>query len=289
MGYLTVGGGHRIHFEDWGNPDGQPIVFLHGGPGFGFHETDKNFFSADRHRVLFFDQRGAGKSLPLGGLEANTTVDIIQDILLLMDHVGMSEATMFGGSWGSSLAVLMAIMHPARVSDLVLRGFFPANNSCVMEMVSPSTVDRNKAEHSDFMAVSNAATRENFLKTYFEALSSDSEEKQRQASRKWSSYCAHLGGITLPEDAPIDLNHSILTVWYALNTFFLPDNYILENADKVSCTAYLVHGARDFLCPPKYALDLQRHMPQLSLEIVDAGHSSMEQEIFSRLKRHMLR
>ncbi len=282
MAYLTVDGGHTLYYELIGSPEGANIVFLHGGPGFGFRDQDKEFFSVEKHHVLLFEQRGAGRSTPRGELKENTTDHLIADIVRLMDHAGMASATMFGGSWGSSLALLMAIRHPDRVDRIVMRGFFPATRSCVHAMLSPEVRHTYPTESNRF--TEGGLTEENFVRHYFDLLNSGSEVQKQAAAMTWSSHCALLGQIEMPPDAQVEVNHCLLTTWYAMHDFFLPADYITANAHLVKCEAYLVHGAWDMLCPLKYALELQARIPQLALEVVDAGHSSLDHEIFERLK-----
>ena len=130
-GFLPVGDGHTLYYETYGNPEGIPVVFLHGGPGMGCAESDRRFFVPENYYVILFDQRGCKRSTPFGSLENIEPFDHAKDITVLLDHVGIEKAWLFGGSWGSSLAMIYAIQNPERVSGLVLRGFFPANKDCV--------------------------------------------------------------------------------------------------------------------------------------------------------------
>ena len=126
-GYIDVSGGHSLYFELYGNPNGIPVLFLHGGPGAGFSEKDKQFFNKRIYNVIFFDQRGASRSKPFGSIENNTTQDLVSDINEILDYLGFDRIFVFGGSWGSSLALVYAIHHPERVKGLIIRGIWLAN------------------------------------------------------------------------------------------------------------------------------------------------------------------
>ena len=286
MPFYDTQEGHSVYYEQWGSPSGNNVVFLHGGPGYGCQPGDFEFFDPAKHHVLFHDQRGSGKSTPIGNLEHNNTYALLQDVIHLMDHVSMDKAHIFGGSWGSALAVILAIHYPERVKSLVLRGFFPANNAVLDDMTSPWAQLHFENRFNDFISSVPSHYHNRVIDFYHEQIAYGSTQEAQKMAQKWHTWGAVLGNIDSPQGYS-DRNHALLTTYYAVNRFFIEDDYIFKRAGEITVPVYLVHGIYDFLCPVKYAIKLQQVLPNAMVELVTAGHSSRDPQIRTRLIRHM--
>lgn len=290
-GFLDVGGGHSLCWEESGRADGVPVVFLHGGPGAGASPVHRQFFDPSHYRVVIFDQRGAGRSTPLGSLDANTTPDLVADIELLRGHLGVDRWIVFGGSWGSTLALAYAEHHPGRCLALVLRGIF---------LGRPAEIDwflygiRNVFPEPwhEFASFIPEAERGDLLSAYHRRLVDPDPGVHLPAARRWSVYegsCSTL----LPNPAlvadfaseRVALGLARIEAHYFANRLFLPEGFLLANVGRVRhIPAVIVQGRYDAVCPPATAHDLHCAWPEARYEIVDdAGHSAFEPGIRSRL------
>ena len=285
--HLDVGNGHSIYFEEYGNPNGIKILFLHGGPGLGFSEHDKAIFDRDKFYVLFIDQRGCGKSLPKGALDHNTTGDLISDIDRILEHLKIDSITIFGGSWGATLAVLYAANNPDKVSKLILRGFFPATKECTdvfirgqIKQSHPKTWER-VASH----VPNHSSGRE--AEFYFHEIN-QSADNAKNLGYEWARYGLSLSRKQITDEEldfilkleKVDLEGICIELNYALNEFFVTDGYIYEQARKINNTpTVIIHGKYDYNCPPNYAEKLASIITGSKLIIVDAGHSVSEKTI----------
>ncbi|MBL0141535.1 MAG: prolyl aminopeptidase [Betaproteobacteria bacterium] len=296
-GYLQRDGEHRLYWEESGNPQGVPVVFLHGGPGAGAGPVHRQFFDPAHYRIVIFDQRGAGRSTPLGSLEANTTPDLVADIERLRESLGIEQWMVFGGSWGSTLAIAYAEHHPARCLALVLRGIF---------LGRPAEIDwflngiRNVFPEPwrEFAAFIPEAERGDLLGAYHRRLTDPDPAIHLPAARRWSVYegsCSTL----LPNPAlvadfasdRVALGLARIEAHYFVNRLFLPDDFLLANIDRIRhIPAVIVQGRYDVVCPAVTADDLHRAWPEAEYQIVsDAGHSAFEPGIRSRLVAAMER
>ncbi|MAG57209.1 MAG: prolyl aminopeptidase [Planctomycetes bacterium] len=290
-GFLKVGAPHEIWFEECGNPNGEPFVFLHGGPGAGCSEKDRRFFDPSAFRIVLFDQRGCGRSRPAGELENNTTDAIIADIESLREERGIETWHVFGGSWGSTLALAYAQAHPERVRSLVLRGIWLLRQEELvwwlygMRWVQPELWEQF-AHHIP------ENERDDLLSAYWKRLTGDDRAVALAAARSWSIYegsCCTL----LPNEefsgafAEDDLawNLARLEAHWFRNVRFDPDDRLLRDIDKIRhLPAFAVHGRYDVVCPVRNLHDLRTAWPELSWRIVgDAGHSSHEPGITEQL------
>lgn len=293
-GYFEVSNGHSLYFEMYGNPKGIPILFLHGGPGAGFSDKDKKFFDKDRYNVLFFDQRGSSRSKPFGSIENNTTQDLISDINLLMDSVGFEKAYVFGGSWGSSLALVYAITHPEKVMGLIIRGIWLANqygldhymNGGIKEFF-PDVWDR---------FVSLVPDGENPVDYYLDKMLSDDKKASDKYAYEWAYYELSFYTINKIDDPATLLNSlsfkslAILEAHYIKNKCFIPEDFIMKNVDKiVNIKTAIVQGRYDFICPPAQAFRLHSGLNDSVLNITNAGHSSSDEENTKALIRELKR
>ena len=285
-GTLQVSSLHCIYYEQSGNPEGKPVVFLHGGPGGGTDPKQRRFFDPDAYRIVLFDQRGCGKSTPHAELRENTTWDLVADIEKLRAHLGIERWQVFGGSWGSTLALAYAQTHPKRVSELVLRGIFLLRRSELLWFYQDgaSALFPDAWEH--FLAPIPAAERGDLMRAYYRRLTGDDEVVRREAARAWSvweastsfliprpDFIAHAAG----DD--FSLAFARIEAHYFVHRGFLErEQQLLENVGRLrQIPSIIVQGRYDVVCPLHSAWQLHRAWPEADLVIVpDAGHSAFE-------------
>ena len=290
-GMLELEAPHRMYYEQSGNPRGVPVVFLHGGPGAGASAVHRQFFDPAFYRIVVLDQRGAGRSTPLGCIEDNTTPKLIEDLERLRKHLGIDRWMVFGGSWGSTLALAYAEHHPERCLALVLRGIF---------LCRPSEIDwflygvRNVFPEAwrAFSGYVPEEERGDLLAAFHKRLVHPDPVVHMPAARCWSIYegsCSTL----LPNPAlvadfasdRVALGLARIEAHYFRHDIFLPENFLLENAPRLKpIPGVIVQGRYDAVCPPVSADDLHRAWPEAEYIVVpDAGHSAFEPGIRSRL------
>jgi len=283
-GYLPLSDNHVMYWEQVGNPRGKPVVFLHGGPGAGAGAVHRRFFDPAIWRVIIFDQRGAGRSKPLGGLAANTTAHLVEDIEALRKFLGLDRLLLFGGSWGSTLALAYAQAHPDVVMGAVLRGIFLGRPDEVdwflhgMARVFPDA-------HAAFAQFLPEAERGDILGSYLARLTHPDPEIHGPAARTWSIYegsCSTLlpsfeAVAAFAQDrAAIGLAR--IEAHYFANNLFLPPGGLLAHMEAMrQIPGEIVQGRYDMICPAKSAFDLAAAWPMARLTLVpDAGHSALE-------------
>jgi proline iminopeptidase len=283
-GYLPLSDDHVMYWEQVGNPRGKPVIFLHGGPGAGAGAVHRRFFDPAIWRVIIFDQRGAGRSKPLGGLTANTTPDLVEDIERLRKFLGIERLLLFGGSWGSTLALAYAQAHPDVVMGAVLRGIFLGREDEVdwflhgMARVFPDA-------HAAFAQFLPEAERHDILGSYLARLTNPDPEIHSPAARTWSIYegsCSTL----LPSFEAVSafaqdraaIGLARIEAHYFANNLFLPPGGLLAYMDTMrQIPGEIVQGRYDMICPAKSAFDLAAAWPMARLTLVpDAGHSALE-------------
>ncbi len=290
-GFLDVGDGHRLYWEESGNPKGVPVVFLHGGPGAGASPVHRQFFDPGHYRIVVFDQRGAGRSTPLGSLEANTTLHLVADMERLREHLGIERWAVFGGSWGSTLALAYAEHHPERVLALVLRGIF-LGRPAELDWFLHGMRNLFPEPWREFAQFIPEAERGDLLAAYHRRLVDPDPAVHLPAARRWSVYegsCSTL----LPNPAlvadfasdRVALGLARIEAHYFVNRLFLPEGFLLANVGRIRhIPAVIVQGRYDAVCPPLTADDLHRAWPEAEYHVVaDAGHSAFEPGIRSRL------
>ena len=283
-GYLPLSAGHVMYWEQVGNPRGRPVLFLHGGPGAGAGIVHRRFFDPAFWRVVIFDQRGAGRSRPLGSLAQNTTPDLVDDIEALRRHLNIDAWLLFGGSWGSTLALAYAQAHPDRVLGAVLRGVFLGRDTEVewflhgLAAIFPDI-------HAAFAGFIPEAERGDLLGAYLRRLTDPDPAIHMQAARAWSIYegsCSTL----LPSPDTVAafaqdrtaLGLARIEAHYFAHKLFLPQAGLLGHMDRIArIPAEIVQGRYDMVCPARSAFDLADAWPNASLTMVaDAGHSALE-------------
>lgn len=285
-GLLKVSELHSIYYEEVGNPKGYPIVFLHGGPGGGISPDHRRYFDPSFYRIILFDQRGCGKSLPFAELKENTTWDLIDDIEKLRTHLKVEKWHVFGGSWGSTLSLAYGITHPARVSALILRGIFLCRPSEIKWFYQEGASQIFPDAWEIYYNHIPADERNDFIKAYYLRLTSPIEAVRIEAARVWSQWemaTSYLiqkqTAVEEMEDPAKALPFARIEAHYFINNAFFPtDNYLLENIHKIkNIPGVIVQGRYDVVCPSKSAWDLHRAWPQAELHITpDAGHAAAE-------------
>ena len=283
---LPVSPAHTIYYEQSGNPEGTPVVFLHGGPGGGTVPDYRRFFDPSAYRIVLFDQRGAGKSTPHASLEENTTWHLVEDIEKLRRHLGVESWVVFGGSWGSTLALAYAQTHPERVRALVLRGIFLCRPQEIrwFYQEGASWVYPDVWEH--YLNVIPPAERNDMLSAYHRRLTSGDEATRIEAARAWSVWEGSTSKL-FPDpnliehfgDPHFAIAFARIECHYFMNNAFFPtDNHLIENVGRIRhIPAVIVQGRYDVVCPVRSAWELHRAWPEADLRVTpDAGHSALE-------------
>lgn len=294
-GHIRVSDVHQLYYELCGNPNGKPVVFLHGGPGAGLDPDYRRFFDPEAYRVILFDQRGAGRSTPHASLDDNTTWHLVQDIEHIREHFGIEQWLVFGGSWGSTLSLAYAETHPERVTGLVLRGIFLCRPQEIRwfyedgqgaSAIFPETWEQ-------YVRIIPESERGDMIRAYYARLTSDDEAVRREAAYAWSVWEASALKL-LPDQKTIDeftepeMAAALARIechYFINNCFFETDNYLIDNIDRIRhIPAVIVHGRYDVICPVMNAWDLHRAWPEATLKIIpDAGHASTEPGIAAAL------
>ncbi|HCO59313.1 MAG TPA: prolyl aminopeptidase [Porticoccaceae bacterium] len=282
---LPVSGGHTLYVEESGNSNGIAVVFVHGGPGAGCAPGDRGFFNPDIYRIILFDQRGSGRSTPHAALEHNTTQDLVADMELIREHLGLERWMLFGGSWGSTLSLLYAQTHPERVLGLVLRGIFLCRPRDIQWFYQFGASEIFPDYWADFQAPIAVNERDDLLHAYHRHLTSADEVDRIRAARAWSLWearCATLHPnpyvVERFASAHVALSMARIEAHYFVNNCFVSDNVIIEQADRIAeIPTIAVHGRYDVVCPVRQAFDLQAALPGMKLEVIrNAGHASGE-------------
>ncbi len=283
-GTLPLSDGHTMYWEQVGNPRGVPVLFLHGGPGAGAGVIHRRFFDPGFWRVVIFDQRGAGRSRPLGRLEANTTPHLVEDIEVLRRHLGVEKFLLFGGSWGSTLALAYAQAHPEHVAGCVLRGIFLGRPSEVDWFMHGVAAVFPEA-HAAFAGFLPEPERGDLLGGYLRRLTDPDPAVHMPAARAWSIYEGSCSTLLPSPDmvASFAQDHTSLGLarieaHYFAHALFLPPGGLLAHMDRIATIpADIVQGRYDMVCPPVTAFDLAAAWPAARLTVIpDAGHSALE-------------
>lgn len=291
-GFLDVGGGHRIYYEECGNPHGKPVVFLHGGPGGGCTDAMRRFWNPDIYRIILFDQRGCGRSTPHASIEHNTTPDLISDIEILRAAMGVDRWQVFGGSWGSTLALLYCQAYPEQVTEIVLRGIFLLRPKEIRWFYQHGASEIFPDLWQSFLAPIPPAERDDLLQAYYRRLTSDDPEVCVEAAKAWSIWEGTTS--TLLPDANVAakfagtamaLALARIECHYFVNKGFMEENRLIDNVDRIrKIPAVIVHGRYDVICRVISAWELAQAWPEADLRIVpDAGHAAFEPGIVHEL------
>jgi proline iminopeptidase len=290
-GHLAVDDLHQLYWEECGNPKGMPIVFIHGGPGAGASPASRRFFDPEFYRIIIFDQRGSGRSLPLGEIRNNTTPLLIQDMEQLRQYLKIDQWHIFGGSWGSTLAIAYAEHHPDRCLSMILRGIFLCRRSEIDWFLYGMRIIFPEQWHK-FNTFLPQDERHNLLKSYHSRLMNPDPEIHMPAALAWSKYegaCATL----LPSEATVNsfldpvvaLGLARLEAHYFSNDIFLPENFLMDNIGKIHhIPTTIVQGRYDVVCPIVTAHEVVENWPEANYIIVpDAGHSAYDPSLCREL------
>lgn len=294
-GWLSTGGPHEIFYEECGNPNGKPCVILHGGPGGAINPTMRRYFDPSKWRMALFDQRGCGKSRPNASLEDNTTWSLIDDIERLRIHLGVEKWTVFGGSWGSTLALAYAITHPQRVEALVLRGVFLLTQRELGWFYQDGASFLFPDAWARYTAPIPEAERGDMISAYHKRLTHKDRRVQAEAAAAWSQWEGDTISIRGPEARPSKFNEIDFAIafariechFFANKGFFPEDGWILKNIGKIrGIPGWIVQGRFDVVTPMESAWNLKSAWPEARFEVVwDAGHASTEPGIVDALVR----
>lgn len=292
-GRLKVSSVHELYYEQCGNPNGKPVVFLHGGPGGGVSPDYRRYFNPQIYRIVLFDQRGSGKSTPHASIEENTTWDLVADIERLREHCGIDRWQVFGGSWGSTLSLAYAETHPERVTELVLRGIFLCRPKEIQWFYQEGASAIFADVWEEYLKVIPEAERSDMVSAYHRRLTSEDVATRVEAARAWSIWEGSTSKLFFDSDSierfadpEFALAFARIECHYFMNNSFFPtDNYLIENVGKIRhIPARIVQGRYDVVCPMTSAWDLHRAWPQAELRIIqDAGHSISEPGIIDAL------
>ena len=294
-GFLPPAGEHEIYYEECGAPDGRPCVILHGGPGGAINPTMRRFFDPAKWRMALFDQRGCGRSRPNASLDDNTTWSLIDDIERLREHLGVEKWCVFGGSWGSTLALAYAIKHPERVESLVLRGIFLLTQRELRWFYQDGASMMFPDAWARFCAPIPTAERGDMIGAYHKRLTHPDRRVQGEAAAAWSQWEGDTISIRGPEARPSKFNEIDFAIafariechFFANGGFFDGENWLLENAEALkNIPGWIVQGRFDVVTPMESAWKLKTAWPTARFEVVwDAGHASTEPGIVDALVR----
>lgn len=281
-GFLKVSDVHSVYFEESGNPKGRPVVYLHGGPGAGSSPRHRRLFDPDFYRIILFDQRGCGRSIPFLELKENTTWDLVADMEKLREHLGIEKWLVCGGSWGSTLSLFYAETHPQRVIGMILRGIFLARPFEYIDTFQKNAIASKffPEEFERFINYIPEEERGNLIAAYYKRfLSQDTQIRDEAAVRYFTWECTIC--TLLPEEINFDLekdkyviSEALLEGHYFVNRFFCEnDNHILSEIEKVkNIPSIIIQGRYDMCCPPISAYNLYKAMPKSKFVVVPNSH-----------------
>ncbi|KAF8349172.1 prolyl aminopeptidase serine peptidase [Amanita rubescens] len=284
---LKVSDVHTLYYEISGNKNGNPVVYLHGGPGGGTHPADRGYFDPNKYKIVMFDQRGAGKSTPSACTDENTTWDLVKDVEKLREHLKIEKWHVFGGSWGSTLSLAYAQSHPERVKSLVLRGIFTLRKSELRFFYQDGTSHLFPEAWAEYEAIIPENERRDMIKAYSVRLNSPDEKTRLQAAKAWSKWELSTSRLYIDEDSvshseddKFALAFARIENHYFVNEGFMREGQLLEqqSLDKIRhIPVVIVQGRYDVVCPATTAYALHKALPKSELYIVqDAGHSARE-------------
>ena len=289
---LTCGDIHNIYVEESGNPDGQPILFLHGGPGGGCGAKQRRFFDPKYYRIILFDQRGCGKSTPLGETKENTTEDLISDIETIRKHLNIEKWILFGGSWGSSLALAYGVRYPEYLTGLILRGVFLSRKKELDWFLKD--VDQFFPEYHELLLNhKDNINKDNLVEEYTRLVFGNNFNIAKKASVAWNKFEGSVLKLLPTSDLSdnkeinyeFELARAKVQLHYINNLCFIDGEKILNKVKVLkNIPVEIVQGRYDMVCPPKTAYDLKQRLPHSQLVIIaDAGHSASEDGTLSSL------
>jgi proline iminopeptidase len=289
---VAVSHGYTLYVEECGRPDGLPVVFVHGGPGAGSETYHRQFFNPDIYRIILFDQRGCGRSLPHAELIGNSTQVLVMDMETIRVILGIERWIVFGGSWGSTLGLVYAETHPSRVLGLILRGIFLCRPRDIRWFYQEGASFLLPDYWQDYLQPIPVAERDHLVEAYYRRLTGDDELARMAAAKAWSVWEGRASTL-LPGDSVVGhfsnpftaLSLARIECHYFIHDSFLEPDQILHDASRLhGIPGVIVHGRYDLVCPIEQAWALHKAWPQARLEIIaDAGHSATEEGIVDAL------
>ena len=283
---LRVSNGHEINVEEYGNKNGIPMLFLHGGPGAGTSPVFQKYFNPNKYRLIMFDQRGCGKSTPYGEVADNTTQDLIQDINLILGYFNIDKTHIYGGSWGSTLALLYTEAYPEKILSLTLRGIFLCRKDDINWFYQNGASEIYPQYWENYISIVDQSKRENILSAYHEMIFSGDETSSNRACKEWSlwegkSSCLIPSNNVINSFDECAVSLARIESHFFMNNCFIRENQILEDINKIKdIPCIIVHGQYDIVCPIRQAYDLHKVYDNAELIIAkDAGHSLLEPSI----------
>lgn len=289
-GYLSVSDEHSIYYECCGNPNGLPVVFLHGGPGSGCNPNQRRFFNPALYKIVLFDQRGCGRSEPAGGTTSNTTQALVSDIEALREHLSIERWLVFGGSWGSTLAIAYALAHASKVMGLILRGIFLSRPS-ELDWFLGSVKQFFPEAWQSLISYLPSSEQDDVLAGYAKRVFSDDPKLSVEAATRWNAFEGSImsllpptntGSPTSPE---VELARARVQIHYIQHGCFMEQERVFERLSLLSSIpTTIIQGRYDMVCPPVTAWELSQALPHAEFIVVpDAGHSAMEKGVVDAL------
>ncbi len=296
-GFLNVGGGHELYYQQVGNPAGPSFLFFHGGPGLGTSERDKQYFDLERCNLILFDQRGAGKSKAEDQLANNTTSDLVTDAIRLLDHLQVKRTFLFGGSWGSTLALLLALAHPERVAGMILRGIFTASKAEREHFEAGGVREVYPQAWQRYTQIVPEKYQHQVSEYYFKNILGADKTLSRRLAYEQAYYGISVSRKEAFSPTTIEAileqanfeNQARLLAHYSLHDFFLPDRYILDRLKEIPPMRVLfVHGYDDQITPLDTVFLVGGDLPNASTHLVEGGHSAQEAGVKEALQDAVL-
>ncbi len=287
---LDVGDGHSLYVEVSGNEHGTPVLFLHGGPGAGSSEIYRRYFNPKKYKLIMFDQRGCGKSEPFGACDNNTSDQLINDIKKILNHLDIQEIVIYGGSWGSTLALLYAEKYPETVKALVLRGIFLCRKADIQWFYQKGADSIFPDYWRDFMKDIPDSEKNDILSAFHNRIHSQDKRVSNQFCKQWSIWEGNCSSLR-PNNEVVEqfekcaISLAKIETHFFKNNCFIKENQIIDNIDRIKkIKCFIVHGRYDIVCPINQAFDLHYHYDNSELNIIDdAGHSLLEPGITKKI------
>ncbi len=291
-GHLKTDSSHQVYYEQVGNPEAPAVIFLHGGPGSGCNENHRRYFNLEKYRIILFDQRGCNRSSPNGCVDGNSTQDIINDIESIRKTLKISQWTLFGGSWGATLALLYAQQYPQHVSGMILRGTF-LGRQYDFDWFAKEGVNKIFPDYwQEFISIFDVYEQDDVLASLHRRLFSENNETQSAAAKAWALWGGRIVTHSFVDEYALDtddesklINEARIEMHFAKNRYFIDENQIIDNISKIpDVPITIIHGRKDLTCLPESSWLVHQSLPGSKLVLVkDAGHLAGEPAMIDAL------